>query len=134
MKRALMVSIACVLTSCAQATQDQDATQRERPATGARIHQLEELSWPQIDALDRQRTLFILPVGMIEQHGPHLPVGADTIAVVYEANEAAIRVSRALLDWTVVMMPPINYGQSGANVIGGRLVHPGTYSIRQSTL
>ena len=134
MKRALMLSIACLVTSCAPASQDQDATQRERAASGERIHLLEELSWPQIDALDRQRTLFILPVGMIEQHGPHLPVGADTIAVVYEANEAAIRASRALPDWTVVMMPPINYGQSGANVMGGRLVHPGTYSIRQSTL
>ena len=134
MKRALMLSIACLFTSCAPARQDQDATQRQRAASGERIHHLEELSWPQIDALDRQRTLFILPVGMIEQHGPHLPVGADTIAVVYEANEAAIRVSRALPDWTVVMMPPINYGQSGANVMGGRLVHPGTYSIRQSTL
>ena len=135
MKRALMVSIACVFTSCGQATQDQDAAQRERSATGASIHQLEELSWPQIiDALDRQRTLFILPVGIIGPHGPHLPVGADTLAVVYEATEAAIRVSRALLDLTVVMMPPINYGRSGANVIGGRLVHPGTYSIRQSTL
>ncbi|MGH9176724.1 MAG: creatininase family protein [Vicinamibacterales bacterium] len=35
------------------------------------MYKLEELTWPQIDALDRQRTLFILPVGMIEEHGPH---------------------------------------------------------------
>ena len=69
MKRALMLSIACLVTSCAPAGEDQEATQRQRAASGARIHQLEELSWPQIDALDRQRTLFILPVGMIEQHG-----------------------------------------------------------------
>jgi creatinine amidohydrolase/Fe(II)-dependent formamide hydrolase-like protein len=31
-------------------------------------------------------------------------------------------------------MPPINYGQGGANEIGARLVHAGTYGIRQSTL
>ena len=31
-------------------------------------------------------------------------------------------------------MPPINYGQSGANQLGDMLVHPGTYGIRQSTL
>ena len=99
-----------------------------------RVHKLEELTWPQIDALDRQRTLFILPVGMIEQHGPHLPVGADTIGVTYEANEAANRVSRALPDWTVVLLPSINYGNSGANLLGGRFIHPGTYGIRQSTL
>src|SRR4029453_9566979 len=32
------------------------------------------------------------------------------------------------------MMPPINYGHAGANLIGDMLVHPGTYGIRQSTL
>ena len=72
----------------------------------SKIYKLEELTWPQIDALDRERTLFILPVGMIEEHGPHLPVGADTLGVTYEANGASRRVSRALPDWNVVMMPP----------------------------
>jgi hypothetical protein len=32
------------------------------------------------------------------------------------------------------MMPPINYGHSGANQLGDRPIHPGTYAIRQSTL
>jgi hypothetical protein len=32
------------------------------------------------------------------------------------------------------MLPSINYGHGGANQIGDRLVHPGTYGIRQSTL
>jgi creatinine amidohydrolase len=32
------------------------------------------------------------------------------------------------------MMPPIHYGQSGANQLGDMPVHPGTYAIRQSTL
>jgi creatinine amidohydrolase/Fe(II)-dependent formamide hydrolase-like protein len=31
-------------------------------------------------------------------------------------------------------MPMIDYGTAGANVIGGQLVHPGTYGIRQSTV
>jgi creatinine amidohydrolase/Fe(II)-dependent formamide hydrolase-like protein len=56
----------------------------------SKIYKLEELNWPQIDALERERTLVLLPVGMLEEHGPHLPVGADTLGVLYEAN----RVSR----------------------------------------
>ena len=128
----LVVLMACGLAASAQ---DPAAT---RPGgsdlSPSRIHKLEELTWPQIDALDRQRTLFILPVGMIEEHGPHLPVGADTLGVTYEANAASRRVSRALPEWHVVMMPPINYGQSGANQLGDKPVHPGTYAIRQSTL
>jgi hypothetical protein len=34
------------------------------------VYKLEELAWPQIAAFDRERTLFILPVGMLEEHGP----------------------------------------------------------------
>jgi creatinine amidohydrolase/Fe(II)-dependent formamide hydrolase-like protein len=98
------------------------------------IFKLEELTWPQIDALDRERTLFILAVGMVEEHGPHLPVGADTLGVNYEAAGASTRVGRTLPDWNVVMMPPVNYGSSGANRLGDRLVHPGTYDVRASTL
>jgi creatinine amidohydrolase/Fe(II)-dependent formamide hydrolase-like protein len=30
--------------------------------------------------------MFILPIGMIEAHSPHRPVGADTFGVSFEAN------------------------------------------------
>lgn len=133
MKQALLMLI-CVITGSAEAGPAPAATQREPSAPRSRIYKLEELTWPQIDALDRQRTLFILPMGMIEQHGPHLPVGADTIGVTYEANETSTGVSRALPDWHVVMMPAVNYGQGGANQLGDMPIHPGTYAIRQSTL
>src|SRR5262245_57420979 len=134
MKQVLLMSIVCLTAGLAQPGSDQGATKRALPSAASKIHKLEELSWPQIDALDRPRTLFLLPVGMIEQHGPHLPVGADTIAMTYEANAAAARVSRALPDWNIVMMPVLNYGHSGANQLGNMAIHPGTYAIRQSTL
>lgn len=117
------------------AEQDHPTIPRERPVPPrSQVHKLEELAWPQIDAFDRQRTMFILPVGMVEEHGPHLPVGADTLGVNHEAAGAARRVSQALPEWNIVMMPALNYGEGGANEIGGLLVHPGTYGIRQSTL
>ena len=135
MNQALIALIVWVMSGSAVSPRDQAAPQRDSPAaTRSKVHKLEELTWQQIDALDRQRTLFILPVGMVEQHGPHLPVGADTLGVIYEADGASRRVSRALPEWNVVMMPPINYGQGGANQLGNMLVHPGTYAIRQSTL
>jgi creatinine amidohydrolase len=124
MNRAFIVLSMWVMGATGVAAQDQ----------GAKVYKLEELTWPQIDALARDRTLFILPVGMIEEHGPHLPVGADTIGVTLEVDGASRRVSHALPDWNVVMMPPINYGQGGANLLGDALVHPGTYGIAQSTL
>ena len=118
------------------------ATERQQPSVPgdsagsrrSRIHKLEELTWTQIDAFDRQRTMFILPVGAVEEHGPHLPVGADTLAVIHEATVAARRVHAALPAWNIVMMPSLNYGEGGANQLGGVLVHPGTYGIRHSTI
>jgi creatinine amidohydrolase len=135
MTHALIILIVSVLGGPAVRASDEEAAQRDRPAVArSKIYKLEELPWPEIDALDRQRTLFILPVGMLEEHGPHLPIGADTLGVTHEAQGAADRVSRALPDWNVVMMPPLNYGHGGANQLGDMPVHPGTYGIRQSTL
>jgi creatinine amidohydrolase len=40
-----------------------------------------ELSTTDFAGIDRSKTLVILPLGSIEQHGPHLPVGTDTLIV-----------------------------------------------------
>lgn len=37
------------------------------------------LTYPEIQALDRQATIPILPVGAVEAHGPHLPLCTDDI-------------------------------------------------------
>jgi creatinine amidohydrolase/Fe(II)-dependent formamide hydrolase-like protein len=127
MRHALTILIAS--TALATAT----AAPQQRGARST-IYKLDELTATQIAALDRGRTMFILPVGMLEQHGPHLPIGADTLAVVFESDGAARRVARDLAGWSIVMMPAVNYGQSGANRLGDQRYHPGTYSIRQETL
>lgn len=127
MRRALLILIA----STALATATMALLQRGPRST---LYKFDELTASRIAALDRERTIVILPVGMLEQHGPHLPIGADTLAVMYEANGAARRLTEDLAGWSIVMMPPVNYGQSGANRIGNQRYHPGTYSIRQATL
>jgi creatinine amidohydrolase len=135
MKRALLVLLVSINTTLLTFAQEKRSTKCDTPTEAhARIRNIEELTWPQIDALNRERTLFLLPIGAIEEHGPHLPVGADTLGVMYEATRVSRRLNRVLPGWNVVMMPPINYGQGGANQIGWILVHPGTYAIRQSTI
>ena len=74
----------CLLTLGVVATWPSYAQQQ-----GSRIHKLEELRYPQVAALDRERTMFVLPIGMLEEHGPHLPIGADTLGVTYEADAVA---------------------------------------------
>ncbi len=43
------------------------------------VRELSTLTWPEVDALERARTVAVLPVGAIEAHGPHLPLGTDVI-------------------------------------------------------
>ncbi|APX10396.1 creatininase family protein [Tateyamaria omphalii] len=38
-----------------------------------------DLRMPEFEALDPERTIVLLPTAAIEQHGPHLPVGTDTL-------------------------------------------------------
>src|SRR5688572_33443224 len=125
MKRAFIFLVVWVVAGALVSAQEQATKKRRSSApTGSRIYKLEELNWPQIDALQRERTLVLLPVGMVEEHGPHLPVGTDMLGVVYEASGVSRRVSQALSDWNIVMLPSINYGHGGANLIGDMLVHP----------
>ena len=133
----LLVLIVCVTSGSLAYAADQGATPRDSSSPSrSKIYKLEELAWPEIAALDRQRTLFILPVGMIEEHGPHLPVGADTFGVTYETAGASTRVSLSVarLEHRRHASQSIT-GRAAPTYLGDMLVHPGTdYGIRQSTL
>ena len=48
-----------------------------------------EMTWEDFAAPDRARWIAVLPVAAVEQHGPHLPLGTDTI--IAEAYLARVR-------------------------------------------
>jgi creatinine amidohydrolase len=52
-----------------------------------------------------------VPVGSIEQHGPHLPLDADTAIATAVASGAADELVR--LGHVVLVAPPLSYGSSG---------------------
>ena len=91
-----------------------------RPA----IHRLEELSTPGLDALPRDRTLVILTVSPLEQHGPHLPVGVDAFTAQYFSRAIAERLVAQRPGWHVVLVPPLHLGSFTFN-------HVGTVHVRQ---
>ena len=83
------------------------------------------LTKDEIEKLDKERTVIIIPIGSIEQHGPHLPVSMDAEA----AYLLAIKAAEAVDGGGVYVAPPIFYGSCTATKN-----FPGTISIRQSTL
>ncbi|HEX6694313.1 MAG TPA: creatininase family protein [Longimicrobiales bacterium] len=71
------------------------------------IHDLSAMTWEEAAALDRSRTVLILPVGATEAHGPHLPLSTDVIISEAMARAASIRLAEA--GWTAVVMPAVSY-------------------------
>lgn len=54
-------------------------------------------------------TMVLVPVGSVEQHGPHLPLNTDTVI----ARAVADRVADVLGRPDVLVAPPVLYGASG---------------------
>lgn len=66
----------------------------------------------------------ILPLGSIEWHGPHLPLGTDTLI----AEDIAASLEEG--DWTGVRYPPVVF-----TAVPGQTRHyPGTIGIRPETM
>lgn len=101
---------------------------------GAQVVRVADLNTRHIRALDRSRTVVILPGGMLEEHGPYLPAYTDGILSARLTTELAAGIARARPGWTVLVFPPVATGASGSNEIGGQYSFAGTYAVRPSTL
>lgn len=68
----------------------------------------EKLTWPEINDAVAARKVVVIPIGSIEQHGPHLPLDVDVVCPTGCAQAAA----RLIAD-DVLIMPPIIHGYTG---------------------
>jgi len=82
------------------------------------------MSSPAVDALDRARTVVVLTVSPLEEHGPHLPVGVDAMAARWFAETIGERLVAARPGWSVVLAPTLHLGSFTFEA-------PGTVSVRQ---
>jgi creatinine amidohydrolase len=82
---------------------------------------LSSARWPEVEAGPRR--LLVVPLGSLEQHGPHLPMDTDTrIACFVAARACAGRAG-------VGLAPPVAIGASGEHAD-----FPGTLSIGTAAL
>ena len=82
------------------------------------MHLFEEMSAPALDALPRERTVVILTVSPLEQHGPHLPVGVDAFTGRHFAETLAQRLVVARPGWVVVLAPTLHLGTFTFDTVG----------------
>src|SRR5271155_4671864 len=85
------------------------------------VFELAQARWPEVERGPRQ--LLVVPVGSLEQHGPHLPLDTDTrIAVAVARRACAGRPG-------VVLAPAFAVGASGEHA-----AFPGPLSIGAEAL
>jgi len=62
-------------------------------------------TWPELGEVARRQPVVVLPIGSVEDHGPHLPVDTDNFLIWSICEEAAKRA-----DGEMLLLPLIPYG------------------------
>ncbi len=99
----------------------------------AQILNVAELSVRDIEQLDRDQTVVIMPGGIFEQHGPYLPSFTDG----YLNEWLADRTAEAIIaehGGTVLKFPQIPLGVGSPEDFGGLAPFSGSYTVRPETL
>jgi creatinine amidohydrolase/Fe(II)-dependent formamide hydrolase-like protein len=78
------------------------------PPPGPNTYILGELTWPTARQRLAEVDVALLPVGAIEQHGPHLPLDTDA----FDAEHLAKEVAASCSDPKPIVLPLIPYGVS----------------------
>jgi creatinine amidohydrolase len=78
----------------------------------------EDLTFPELDALDREKTVFVLSASLLEEHGPHLPFGVDVFVAEFMAEKLIGEISKTHPGFTIVKFPPLHVGSGGIRWMG----------------
>jgi len=68
-------------------------------------YRYDHYTWPELGEAVKQQPVVVLPVGSVEDHGPHLPLDVDNFLIGCVCEEAARR-----LDGEILLLPPVPYG------------------------
>lgn len=88
---------------------------------------LYEMSWAEVQEALAETDIVLVPVGAVEQHGPHLPLGADSMQGVDFSRRLVATLGEEGIP--VVAGPPVLFGVSSAH-----MAFPGSITLRPTTL
>ena len=88
---------------------------------------MEELTVKEMGSVMEKTKTVVIPVGLPEQHGFHLPLGTDILNAVIPPRIAGDRLN-------AVVAPSVNYCFSGGELMGTINVSPNTFGIYMSEI
>ena len=87
-------------------------------------YRYEEFTWPEIREAVAENRVAVLPVGTVEQHGPHLPLVTDVLTATEMSRMAVERTPHQ-----AVLMPSVYYSFNEHH-----LDFPGTIAVEGQTI
>ncbi len=72
--------------------------------------ELVEMTGSEVDALERDTTVFVMVVSPVEVHGPHLPLGTDVMVAREVRDRALTSLSTSHPELRFVVLPPYFMG------------------------
>jgi creatinine amidohydrolase len=87
-------------------------------------YRYEEFTWPEIREAVAQNRVAVLPVGTVEQHGPHLPLVTDVLTASEMSRRAVERMPEEAL-----LLPPVYYSFNEHH-----MDFPGTIAVEGPTI
>lgn len=85
-----------------------------------------EMKWTEIREMARRDAVVLIPIGVVEEHGPHLPLGTDILI----ARRMCLRIRDRLAAQGVeaVLAPPFYWGvcQATGGIVGSFRIRPET--------
>ena len=88
-----------------------------------------ELTRLEMEAVDKEETLVLIPVGALEQHGNQCPLGTDEIIAEATARRLKEALDREIPDYPMLIFPTIPVGLSTEhiNFCGSVTLKPDTF-------
>lgn len=88
---------------------------------------LYEMSWAEVEEALTETDIVLVPVGSVEQHGPHLPLGSDSMQGVDFSRRLVAMLGEDGVP--VVAGPPVLFGASSAH-----MKFPGSITLKPATM
>lgn len=95
--------------------------------TRTRMVDMSQLTWPEYRDRLAEGCPVVLPVGAVEQHGPHLPLGTDWMVVQEICRQVAVSIGG-------IAAPAVVYGYKSHLRTGGGDLFPGTTNLSGAAL
>lgn len=110
------------------------ATARSRAPGKAPVRTMLDMTFPEFEAAIAKTDIGLLPVGAIEAHGPHLPLGADALGAIDQLGDVQAYLSGH--GFQSIIGPCLNIGitnEAGDDRRDGTYIYPGSLTVSSAT-